>query len=140
SRLASFCDVFVDDGFFTADQGRRILTRAKSAGLGGKVHADELADTGGAVLAAEIDAASADHLLHASSAGIDALARTSTVGVLLPATSLAPISRSRTVGASLRPAFPSPWGPISIRTPGASPRSSRSRWRATITVFSRRRQ
>src|SRR5206468_10675505 len=50
-----------------------------------------------------------------------------------------PISRSRTVGASLRPAFPSPWGPISTRTPGASPRSSRSRWRATITVFSRRR-
>ena len=88
SRLASFCDVFVDDGFFTVDQGRRILTRAKTAGLGGKVHADELADTGGAVLAAEIDAASADHLLHASSAGIDALARTSTVGVLLPATSL----------------------------------------------------
>src|SRR2546430_12085836 len=88
SRLASFWEVFVDDGFFTAVQGRRILSRAKSAGLGGKVHADELADTGGAVLAAEIDAASADHLLHASSAGIDALARTSVVGVLLPATSL----------------------------------------------------
>ncbi len=88
SRLASFCDVFVDDGFFTADQGRRILTRAKSAGLGGKVHADELADTGGAALAAEIGATSADHLLHASSDGIDALARTSVVGVLLPATSL----------------------------------------------------
>src|SRR2546426_1073202 len=78
SRLASFCDVFVDDGCFTADQGRRILTRAKSAGLGGKVHADELADTDGAGLAAEIDAASAGHLLHPSSAGIDALARTST--------------------------------------------------------------
>jgi len=88
SRLASFCDVFVDDGFFTADQGRRILTQAKSAGLGAKVHADELADTGGAALAAEIGAASADHLLHASSEGIDALARTSVVGVLLPATSL----------------------------------------------------
>src|SRR2546427_615482 len=88
SQLASFCDVFVDDGFFTVDQGRRILTRAKTAGLGGKVHADELADTGGAVLAAEIGAASADHLLHVSSDGIDALARASVVGVLLPATSL----------------------------------------------------
>src|SRR5947199_59944 len=54
SRLATFCDVFVDDGFFTADQARRILNRAKSAGLGGKIHADELADTGGAALAAEI--------------------------------------------------------------------------------------
>jgi len=88
SRLASFSDVFVDDGFFTVDQARHILTRAKSAGLGAKVHADELANTGGAVLAAEIGAASADHLLHASSDGIDALARTAVVGVLLPATSL----------------------------------------------------
>src|SRR5207244_2687025 len=88
SRLATFCDVFVDDGFFTADQARRILNRAKSAGLGGKIHADELADTGGAALAAEIGATSADHLLHASPAGIDTLARTSVVGVLLPATSL----------------------------------------------------
>src|SRR2546427_500522 len=88
SRLASFCDVFVDDGFFTVDQARRILTRAKSAGLGAKVHADELANSGGAVLAAEIGAASADHLLHASSGGIDALARTAVVGGLLPATSL----------------------------------------------------
>jgi len=88
SQLATFCDVFVDEGYFTVDQARRILSRAKSAGLGGKVHADELADTGGAVFAAEIGAASADHLLHASSEGLDALARTSTVGVLLPATSL----------------------------------------------------
>src|SRR5207247_10697351 len=55
---------------------------------GGKIHADELADAGGAALAAEIGATSADHLLHASTAGIDALARTSVVGVLLPATSL----------------------------------------------------
>src|SRR5437899_4458285 len=88
SGLASSCRVFVDDGFFTVDQARHILTRAKSAGLGAKVHADELANTGGAVLAAEIGAASADHLLHASSDGIDALARTAVVGVLLPATSL----------------------------------------------------
>src|SRR5205807_4191976 len=82
-RLASFCDVFVDDGFFTVDQARRILTRAKSAGLGAKVHADELANTGGAVLAAEIGAASADHLPHASSAGIVSLAPTALVWVLL---------------------------------------------------------
>src|SRR3989449_7931679 len=71
SRLASFCDVFVDDGFFTVDQARRILTRAKSAGLGAKVHADELANSGGAVLAAEIGAASADPPLHAVPDGND---------------------------------------------------------------------
>jgi imidazolonepropionase len=87
-RLASYCDVFVDDGYFTAEQGRRILGRAKSAGLAPKVHADELADSGGAALAAELGAASADHLIHSSPGGIDALARTAVVGVLLPAASL----------------------------------------------------
>src|SRR5207247_1878396 len=56
SRLASFCDVFVDDGLFTVDQVRRILTRAKTAGLGGKVHAYELASTGAAGLAATTNA------------------------------------------------------------------------------------
>lgn len=86
--LASYCDVFVDDGYFTVDQGRRILGRAKAAGLTAKVHADELADSGGAALAAELGAASADHLLHSSPDGIDALARTPVVGVLLPAASL----------------------------------------------------
>src|SRR5207245_2274940 len=88
AQLASYCDVFVDDGYFTAEQGRRILGRAKSAGLAPKVHADELGDSGGAALAAELGAASADHLLHSSPEGIDALARTAVVGVLLPATSL----------------------------------------------------
>ena len=88
ARLASYCDVFVDDGYFTAEQGRRILGRAKAAGLATKVHADELADSGGAALAADLGAASADHLLHSSPEGIDALARTTVVGVLLPATSL----------------------------------------------------
>src|SRR3989475_5364771 len=88
ARLASHCDVFVDEGYFSADQGKGILGRAKSAGLATKVHADELADSGGAALAADLGAASADHLLHSSSEGIDTLARTAVVGVLLPAASL----------------------------------------------------
>src|SRR2546426_3024512 len=88
ARLASYCDVFVDDGYFSAEQGKRILGRAKAAGLATKVHADELADSGGAALAADLGAASADHLLHSSPEGIDALARTAVVGVLLPAASL----------------------------------------------------
>ncbi len=87
--LAVFCDVFVDEGYFTPDQARRILGRAKAAGLRPKVHADELAETGGASLAAEVAAISADHLVHASSEGIDAMARAGVIGVLLPATSLA---------------------------------------------------
>src|SRR2546426_7263455 len=54
ARLASYCDVFVDDGYFSAEQGKRILGRAKAAGLATKVHADELADSGGAALAADL--------------------------------------------------------------------------------------
>src|SRR5438552_3721837 len=83
ARLASYCDVFVDDGYFSAEQGKRILGRAKAAGLATKVHADELADSGGDALAADLGAASADHLLHSSPEGIDALARTAVVRVLM---------------------------------------------------------
>ncbi len=89
ARAASFCDVFVDDGYFTAAQGKRILEKATSLGLRPKVHADELADTGGAALAAEVRAVSADHLLHASDAGIEAMAQAGVIATLLPATSLA---------------------------------------------------
>ena len=89
NHAASFCDVFVDEGYFSADQGRRILKKARARGLIPKVHADQLAETGGAALAAEVRAASADHLIHPSSDGIDGMARNGIVGVLLPAASLA---------------------------------------------------
>jgi imidazolonepropionase len=89
SRLASCCDAFVDEGYFSAEQAGRILRRARDAGLQPKVHADELADTGGAELAAGLQALSADHLNHASAGGVEAMARAGTVAVLLPATSLA---------------------------------------------------
>lgn len=88
SGLAAFCDVFVDDGYFTASQGRRILERASQSGLRPKVHADELMETGGASLAADVGAASADHLLHSSADGIDAMARRGVIGVVLPSTSI----------------------------------------------------
>jgi len=88
NRLATFCDVFVDQGYFSVDQGRRILAKARDSGLGPKVHADELVETGGGVLAAEVRAASADHLIHTSSEGVDAMARAGVVAVLLPTTSL----------------------------------------------------
>jgi imidazolonepropionase len=86
---ARFCDVWVEDGYFTGGQARRILAAAKGHGLDAKVHADELSDAGGAALAAEVGAVSADHLLHASEAGLRAIADAGVVGVLLPATSLA---------------------------------------------------
>ncbi|MCI4371293.1 MAG: amidohydrolase family protein, partial [Thermoplasmata archaeon] len=68
---------------------RRILQRARAAGLAPKIHADELSDAGGAALAAEVQAVSADHLLHASTDGVDAMVRAGVIAVLLPATSLA---------------------------------------------------
>jgi len=84
--LARFCDVFCDRGFYTVGEARTILGAARGAGLGLKVHADELASVGAAELAAELEATSAEHLLHVSAAGIRALAQAGTVAVLLPAT------------------------------------------------------
>lgn len=86
--LAEFCDVWVDPGYFSRDQARRLLSRAGALGLRAKVHADDLGDAGGAALSAEVRAVSADHLLWSSDAGLDAMARAGTIGVLIPATSL----------------------------------------------------
>src|SRR5947207_992386 len=61
--LARFCDVFCEEGVFTVEESRRILAAARSAGLGLRIHADELSRSGGALLAAELRADSADHLL-----------------------------------------------------------------------------
>ena len=88
---ARFCDVFCEEGVFTADQSRRILTAARALGMEARLHADELAPSGGAELAAELGAASADHLAAPSDAGIEALATAAggerpVVATLLPAT------------------------------------------------------
>lgn len=85
--LAKFCDVFCEKHVFTPDETRTICRRAAELGLGIKLHADELAGTGGAELAVELGATSADHLMAVSDAGIAALAKSETVAVLLPGTS-----------------------------------------------------
>lgn len=87
-RLASFADVFCEPGVFTVPETREILLAARSAGLGVKLHADELSDGGGAALAGEIAAVSADHLAAVSDHGIAALAAGGTVATLLPGTML----------------------------------------------------
>jgi len=87
-RLARFADVFCEPGVFTVDESREILTAARAAGLGIKLHADELSAGGGAELAASLGATSADHLAAVSEAGISALAGAGTVATLLPATLL----------------------------------------------------
>ncbi|HPD06680.1 MAG TPA: imidazolonepropionase [Candidatus Bipolaricaulis sp.] len=84
--LARFCDVFCDQGFYTVEEARTILLAARAAGLGVKIHADELAWVGAAELAGELSATSAEHLLHVSQSGIEAMAHAGTVAVLLPGT------------------------------------------------------
>lgn len=84
--LARFCDVFCDQGFYTVEEARTILLAARAAGLGVKVHADELSWVGAAELAGELSATSAEHLLHVSQSGIEAMAHAGTVAVLLPGT------------------------------------------------------
>lgn len=84
--LARFCDVFMEPGVFTSGETRRILERGIEYGLVPKLHADELEPSGGAELAVELDAASADHLGRISDAGVRALARSRTVATLLPGT------------------------------------------------------
>ncbi|MFI5254356.1 MAG: imidazolonepropionase [Candidatus Limnocylindrales bacterium] len=92
-HIARYCDVFCERGVFDADQSRRILLAGAEAGLRPRLHADELAPSGGAELAAELGAASADHLAAPSPEGIAALARAAeegrpVVATLLPATGL----------------------------------------------------
>jgi imidazolonepropionase len=86
NKLADSCDVFVDDGYYTVSEGRKILSRAQELGLKVKVHADELVNTESASLAVEIGALSADHLLKISQTGVQKLAGSQTVAVLLPGT------------------------------------------------------
>lgn len=85
-NLARFCDVFCEPGVFSPSQSERVLRAARDLGLGLKIHADELDGSGGAELAAEIGAVSADHLAAISDEGIKRLAESQTVAVLLPGT------------------------------------------------------
>ncbi|VEF46299.1 imidazolonepropionase [Bacillus freudenreichii] len=87
-KLAKFNDVFCEKGVFTPEQSKRILEAGKHYGLIPKVHADEIEPYGGAELAAEIGAISAEHLLKASEEGVRAMAKSGTIACLLPATAL----------------------------------------------------
>lgn len=118
-RLARCCDVFVEASAFTVEEARQILGAGKKAGLAPKVHADQLTDSGGAALAAELGAWSADHLEHVSDAGIAALARSGTVAVSLPFATLylnqPPMAARKLIAAGV---------PVAVATdfnPGSAP-------------------
>lgn len=86
--LAQFADVFCEPGVFTIEESRAVLSAARAAGLRLKLHADELRPSGGAELAAQLGATSADHLAAISEPGIRALAASGTVATMLPGTML----------------------------------------------------
>jgi imidazolonepropionase len=86
-RLAVFADAFCEEGVFGVAETRRVLAAAREHGLQLRLHADELTNTGGAELAAELGARSADHLVHVSEAGMRALAAAPCAATLLPAAS-----------------------------------------------------
>jgi imidazolonepropionase len=97
-NLALYCDVFCETGAFSVAQSRRVLETARALGLGLKIHADEIDVLGGAVLAGELNAASAEHLIATDDEGVFALAKSGTVACLLPQTSLylnQPFARAR---------------------------------------------
>lgn len=98
NNMAVCCDVFCEKGVFSVEQSRRLLMFAKSRGFKLKLHADEIVTLGGAELAAELKALSADHLLQASDEGIRAMAEAGVVATLLPLTAFAlkePYARGR---------------------------------------------
>ncbi|MCJ7726497.1 MAG: imidazolonepropionase [Acidimicrobiia bacterium] len=85
--LARFCDVFADDGAFTVEEAEAVLQAGIAHGLRPRVHAEQLAPTGAAAMAARLGAASADHLDHVTAADAEALRKAGTIAVLLPAAS-----------------------------------------------------
>lgn len=117
--LAGFCDAFVEQSAFTVEEAKLVLNAAARLGLPGKLHADQLTDGGGARLAAEVGAVSADHLEHVSDEGISALARAGVVAVSLPLAGLylsqPPLNARRLIEAGV---------PVAVATdfnPGSAP-------------------
>ncbi|MCP3065228.1 imidazolonepropionase [Myxococcus sp. K38C18041901] len=86
--LARFCDVFVEDSAFTVDEARRILTAGRELGMQPRLHADQLTAFGASELAAELGAATADHLEQVTDAGLRALAAANVTAVLVPTSTL----------------------------------------------------
>ena len=86
-KLAKYCDIFCETGVFTAEESKKILLAARQYGLEPKIHADEIDPIGGSVLAGEISAVSAEHLIVCPPEGIASMAKGGTIACLLPATS-----------------------------------------------------
>lgn len=98
AKYAAYCDVFCEDGVFSVEQSRLVLKKAAECGMGLKIHADEIEEMGGAALAGELPAVSAEHLIATGESGIAALAKGGVIADLLPQTSFyldKPFARAR---------------------------------------------
>src|SRR5712691_2741125 len=121
-KLAEYCDVFCEEDVFTTDESWQILSAARCHGLGLRIHADQLSLSGGAKLAAELNAATADHLEHTDAAGIAALKAAQVQPVLLPGSVYAlgssnyPAARAM-IGAGLAVVLATDFNPGSSPTP-----------------------
>lgn len=100
-RLAAFCDAFVEQSAFTHDEARALATQATALGLPLRLHVDQLTPNGGAQLAAELGAITADHLEQITADGIQALARSGTIAVLAPTSTLFARARPFAPGRAL---------------------------------------
>ena len=100
-RLARFCDVFCEPGFFDLATSEKVLRSARSLGLGLKIHADEFSAYGGAALAARLSVRSAEHLLETPPREMRSLARAEVTAVLLPGTAFAATDRGRSPGREM---------------------------------------
>lgn len=85
-ELAEFCDVFCEEGIFSIEQTKKIITAAVKAGLKPQIHIDEIVDTNGALLAAELNAIQVGHMLKSNDKGLEALKKSNTIATLLPGT------------------------------------------------------
>ena len=92
--LAEYCDVFCEEGVFSVEHAGRLLKKAKEFGMKPKIHIDEFVRLGGAELAAELSAISAEHLMVSSDDGLRAMAKTGVIGVLLPGTPFAVMEKN----------------------------------------------
>jgi imidazolonepropionase len=121
-KLAEFCDVFCERGYFDVQHSRRLLTAARKLGLGLRIHADQLSDSGGAQLAAELKATTADHLEKTNEQGIAAMKSAGVQPILLPGSVYAlgctdyPRAR-KMIGAGLAVVIATDFNPGSSPTP-----------------------
>lgn len=121
-QLAEYCDVFCEKGVFTPEQSREILLAGLRHGLKPKIHADEIVNTGGAELASEVGAISAEHLLCASTRGIEVMAAAGVIAVLLPGTAFYLMARPADARGMIDRGVP-----VALSTdcnPGSSPTTS----------------